>query len=113
MPESSDDGTQASGQARYEVIESVLRGMSGAELRDLRTAAHRLKHLPFARLVNVLLTEGMDARLDDRDSSESKQVDHDFADASTDRCASPYTEDLLKRIDIEILSRSADGSEGA
>ena len=113
MPPSSDDGTQAAAEVRREVIEVALRGMSDAELRALRTAAHRLKHLPFVRLVNVLLTEGMDAKLDDRDSCESKQIDHDFADGSTDRCGSRYTEDLLKRIDAEIRSRSEGGSEGA
>ena len=88
------------------VIERALSGMSAEDLVDLRTTAHRLKHLPFTRLVEALFSQSADRGEDGADGRERNQ-EHNFAGELSGDCQSEFVRDLFRQIEQALAAKTA------
>ncbi len=84
------------------MLRRALATMSIGQLVELKSTAHRLKHLPFTRLVNVLFTEAAD----DRARAERESHKHNFASESAEECRSVFLRDLFEEIERALAPRS-------
>lgn len=79
--------------------------MSAPELVDLRTTAHRFKHLPFTRLVEALFLQSRDRGEDGAEKGAGSQ-EHNFAGDSSEHCHSGYVRTLLQQIEEAIAAKT-------
>ncbi len=87
------------------IIERALSGMSGPELIDLRTTAHRLKHLPFTRLIEALFSQDA-ARGEDRVEGGDRGQVHNFAGEAGGHCQSNFVRDLFRQIEEALATNT-------
>ena len=86
------------------VIESALAGMSDAELIDLRTTAHRLKHLPFTRLVEALFSQAASRTEGGREDGDSNR-EYNFAGEESEHSASEFVRELFRMIERALAAK--------
>ncbi len=107
MDQDSKQASSAHRQANQTMLRHALATMSVEQLVEVKSTAHRLKHLPFTRLVNVLFTEAADDR--DQLRSEHESPKHNFAGESAEGCRSVFLMDLFDEIERALaLSPRAD-----
>ena len=79
--------------------------MSTAELLDLRTTAHRLKHLPFIRLVEALFSQTA-ARNDGSMEEGDCTLEYNFAGEQEGRAQSEFVRDLFRQIEAALATKA-------
>lgn len=100
------------------LLRNALSGMTTEQLMNLRKTAHRLKHLPFTRLVEVLFLEAEDWGEGNTEGPGRNLPEHNFAGESTNECHSNFLSDLFMEIERAMDSRtrmneSKAGSDGS
>ena len=87
------------------VIEGALAGMSAAELIDLRTTAHRLKHLPFTRLVEALFSQAA-SRTEKGGEDGDPNGEYNFAGEESERSGSEFVRELFGMIERALATKT-------
>lgn len=86
------------------VIERALHGMSEAELVDLWTTAHRLKHIPFTRLIEALSSQAADRR-GNRVPGGDRDRKYNSAGEGGGHCPSEFVQDLFRQIEDALATK--------
>ncbi len=97
-----------SSQRRLEeqrLIENALGAMSDEELVDLRSTAHRLKHLPFMRLVEALFAQTEERGRGEATPTGTETREHNFAGESSEGCQSDFLRTLFTQIERVLAVR--------
>ena len=92
-------------EADRAVIERALAGMSAAELIDLRTTAHRLKHLPFTRLMEALFSRRRIAR-EKGCVDGDRDREYNFAGEESEHCQSEFVQELSGRSSDALATKT-------
>ena len=91
-------------------IARALSAMSVAQLLDLRTTAHRFKHLPFARLMDALFRQEADRERRAREQPNSYwKIDEEQNLVCDPRepARSKFVEELFGLIDHALAAKEA------
>ena len=106
MNQNSSEDASDDRKANQTMLKSALATMSTEQLIELRSTAHRLKHLPFSRLVAVLFAEAVDSPMSDPGCTEHEPPKHNFAGESPEECRSEFLRDLFGEIERALVERS-------
>lgn len=106
MNQNSSEGASDGRKANQKMLRSALATMSTQQLIELKSTAHRLKHLPFTRLVAVLFAEAADLPLSDPDHTGPEPTKHNFAGESAEECRSMFLRDLFGEIERALVERA-------
>lgn len=105
MSQDSSQSLPEDRSANRTMLRRALATMSSEQLDELKSTAHRLKHLPFTRLVEVLFTEADEEPGNDPVHTEHKSPKHNFAGDSAGECRSDFLRDLFEEIDRALALR--------
>ena len=92
-------------EADHAVIDRALAGMSATELIDLRTTAHRLKHLPFTRLVEALFSQAA-SRTEKGGEDDDPDREYNFAGEESERSESEFVGKLFGMIERALATKT-------
>lgn len=79
--------------------------MSAAELVNLRTTAHRLKHLPFTRLVEALFSQAA-ARSEGSAEERDCNPEYNFAGEQNEHSRSEFVRELFRQIERALATKT-------
>ena len=93
-----------------ETLKTALHTMSVDQLRRLRSAIVRLKHLPFTKLTEVLFTESQEPGTKDSHSGRVQEDAPSFASEFRGHCESEATRSLFEDVEA-ILKAKEEGAD--